>query len=311
MNERITHGPGGLTVVRTPFIASGVVLMAVCCVILAAGAACNSLLYYPSAKEYGSPPAHAPKELRIGSASGNSLHGWFFPALNGTPRGLFLFFHGNARNISAHYRAFLWLTEHGYDYALFDYSGYGKSSGRAGTTAIHLDGVSIIDTAIESFDRGPGYKIIVGGQSLGGAVVLDAVAHANRRERIDLVFVDCAFASYRRIAAYHARAYCTPMGPLVALLVSDRYAPERRLDRLKDIPVLVSHCREDRSVPYEFGTDLFLRMGPKATLVTINCRHTAGYWDERNRIMLLQFFERLCPPIVRAPSRSRSALSAD
>ncbi|MBN1500636.1 MAG: alpha/beta hydrolase [Spirochaetes bacterium] len=254
-------------------------------------AACNSIFYYPSRTDYKRKITQPYEEITILSKSGNKLNGWYFKSQQKKSKGLFVFFHGNARNITVHWRSFSWITEAGYDYFLFDYSGYGKSTGVAGARNIYYDGISALDYIIPLHKDIPDYKIIISAMSLGGAVMLTSAAECSYKDSIDLLFVDCTFPSYKKIAKYHYGNSCMPLKILPPFFISDRYAPEKHLDQIADIPLLMSHCYEDEVIPYFLGEDLYSQLKNPKTFWKLSCKHTAGYWRKENQTKLIDFLE--------------------
>lgn len=245
---------------------------------------CDSLFYYPNKKIYREEKdiAQAHEERFIKSQSGNNLHLWYFTAEN--PKALIIHFHGNARNISAHYKAFAWTLDEGYELISWDYSGYGKSSGKTDREDIYLDSLTMLDYAMQ-IKKEKGYPLIVIGQSLGGAILLGALGDYEDVDDIDLIMVDCTFSSYKKIA----NNYVIGIGQF---LVSDRYAPYKGFNNIKDVPILVSHCKEDTTIPYKYGELLYSELkNERKWFWELSCKHTAGYWKEDNQKRLLEFFD--------------------
>jgi uncharacterized protein len=259
--------------------------------ILGALGACNSIFYYPSHKNYIRKITPEYEEIIINSKGGNKLTGWYFKSQQKTSKGLFIFFHGNARNITAHWKSFHWLTEKGYDYFVFDYSGYGTSTGTAGAKAIYFDGISVLNYILPMHAHIPDYKIIAGAMSLGGAVMLTSAAECDYGNLIDLLFVDCTFSSYKKIAKHYYGDYCFPLKLMPPFFISDKYAPERHLEKIKNIPLLMSHCYEDEVIPYFLGEDLYSQLKNPKTFWKLSCKHTSGYWKKENQIKLVNYLE--------------------
>ena len=64
------------------------------------------------------------------------LHYWRIPAqkrkvVDPHPKGWVVQVHGNAQNLTSHVRGLGWVTELGYGLLIFDYRGYGSSTGKA------------------------------------------------------------------------------------------------------------------------------------------------------------------------------------
>ncbi|MDA3899891.1 MAG: alpha/beta hydrolase [Spirochaetes bacterium] len=248
---------------------------------------CDSLFYYPK-KEFSSKPIPPrQKELFVASSSGNRLHTFVFQPDN--PKAVVLFFHGNSRNISYLYRTFFFLYESGYTYIVFDYSGYGKSEGAASRSSLYKDGIAMLNyahqLAIES-----DLPLITLGQSLGGAVLSSSLDGFDSIDAISLIHLDCTFPSYRDVADYHGQFYVKI--PIGSIVISDLYEPFRTYPKLRENSVLVSHCRQDTTVPYFLGQQIFSQIPTKEKeFWTFDCKHSAAFWKEENQQKLLDYYQ--------------------
>ena len=162
--------------------------------------ACTPVFFQPTGTIYSSPGIYGidyqPVEFR--AADGTALFAWFMPA-RGEAHGTVLYLHGNAQNISAHFANVAWMPAAGFNVLAFDYRGYGGSQGRPTLAGVQLD----IDAAMRLLIERPDVdadRIIVFGQSLGGALAIYYVAHSEYRSHIRAVIADSAFADYRQVA---------------------------------------------------------------------------------------------------------------
>ncbi|MEQ1814714.1 MAG: alpha/beta fold hydrolase, partial [Candidatus Nitrotoga sp.] len=125
---------------------------------------------------------------KIKAADGTLLNAWFLPAQNNSPqpkikpeaKATILFLHGNAENISTHFRSVAWLSLEGFNVLALDYRGYGESKGKPALAGMQLD----IDAAMRhllAHKNADPNKIIIFGQSLGGALAIYYTAHSAYR----------------------------------------------------------------------------------------------------------------------------------
>jgi pimeloyl-ACP methyl ester carboxylesterase len=142
-------------------------LLLACCV---AVSGCTSLFLYPDrVRYYPDRDLETPVEdVWITAADESRLHALHLPA-KGAPRGVVLFLHGNAENLSSHVHAVRWLPAQGYGVLALDYRGYGRSEGRARIGSVHEDAQSALDWLAQHV-ADPPVPLIVYGQSLGAAV---------------------------------------------------------------------------------------------------------------------------------------------
>ncbi len=265
---------------------------------------CTHLFYQPDRFRHFD-PASAGIEYRdvyFKGAHGATLHGWFFPARNGTPeRGSFIQFHGNAENMTTHFNSLFWVTGRGYNLFTFDYSGYGDSEGEAGQKELNEDASAALKEGY-TFEKdraaaaGRPMRLAAYGQSLGGAVLLRALADFPERKELAVVVADSAFLSYRSEARdVMANSWITWLfQPLPYLLVSDAYAPEKTMVALQGIPLIVIHGTADRVVSIRQGRRVYeLAPGPKEFWEVPGGRHIDSMMrkDGEFRERLMRYLE--------------------
>jgi len=256
--------------------------------------ACDSYFFYPQrsfvANPYLDRVVH--EDVFFEAPDGVRLHGWFLRP-NDEPRGTILFFHGNAENISTHVGAVLWLAMEGYQVFLIDYRGYGRSEGTPEMEGIHVDALAAIDRLFrtEGVDKD---RIVVFGQSLGGAVAVYAVANSPHRDRIRALIIDSAFSGYRRIAREKIAEVVLlwPFQTPLSLLVTDRYSPCRWIGRIRPVPVLILHGEADKVVPVRHGERLYrLAEEPKQLWIAPGAGHIQALSDGNLRKRLLSYLD--------------------
>lgn len=231
------------------------------------------LVYYPAGPETGDwqPSGLEFEDAWFEAADGTRLHGWFLPCER--PRGVVLFAHGNAGNLTLR-TGFLRKLRERHDVAVmaFDYRGYGKSEGRPSESGLLQDARAARRWLARRTGVGERDVILIG-RSLGGGVAVDLAARDGARA---LVLIN-TFTSLPDVARR-----LLPVVP-VTLVMSDRYDS---ISKIADYsgPLLVAHGDADGLVPYELGRRLFdAAPGPKR-FVTI-----AG--GDHNTPMTGQFHE--------------------
>jgi fermentation-respiration switch protein FrsA (DUF1100 family) len=252
---------------------------------------CNGLFYYPDQVAYsradrlGTPC----EEVSFTSADGTRLHGWFLPA-QGERKGTVVHFHGNAQNLTSHVGLVTWLPEEGYDVLAFDYRGYGRSAGAADREGLVLDGQAALDYARKRPDV-DATRLLVFGQSLGGAVALATVGEGDPRA-VRGVAVDSTFGAYQGMANQTLGGTLVTY-PFAWLLVSGDHDPVDSLERLPPTPLLVLHGDADEVVPFEEGQALFERAAePKRFVPVPGARHLDAVMSRVGRGALLEFFDK-------------------
>jgi fermentation-respiration switch protein FrsA (DUF1100 family) len=183
------------------------------------------------------------REVYFNSQDGKMLHGWFFPQNKETP--VILFSHGNAGNISDRLHNIRLLLDKGLQVFIFDYRGYGQSSGNPSEKGIYLDGLAAYDYLVQR-ESVPPERIILFGRSLGAAVAIEVALNRNVRSMI----IESGFTSTKEMAG--------TMFPfsLVSRLLPANYNNLEKIGKVR-IPKLIIHGDSDEIVPFAMGKRLF------------------------------------------------------
>jgi fermentation-respiration switch protein FrsA (DUF1100 family) len=202
----------------------------------------NALLFFPERKLLAAPQT-THEEVAIETEDGERLHAWWIPAAE-RPIAHVLFCHGNGGNIGDRVLHAGLLHRAGLDVLLFDYRGYGRSTGRASEEGTYRDARAARAALLDRREVDALHVLYVG-ESLGGAV---AIALALEAPPAGVVLVS-TFTSVRDIARRHY-----PFVP--AAVVPDAY-PSLRLIRDLRAPLLVLHGDRDDLVPLMYGQELY------------------------------------------------------
>ena len=128
------------------------------------------------------------EEVDIRTSDRQVLNGWFMPAKDA--RFTILYCHGNAGNIENRLHRIKFFHDLGVNFFIFDYRGYGKSTGFPTEQGLYRDAQAAYDYLLTRADVDKN-KIIFYGKSLGAAVAIDL---ATRRPAAALVS-ESGFAS--------------------------------------------------------------------------------------------------------------------
>lgn len=223
---------------------------------------CTSVFYQPDRVLYSSPDKfNIPfKNIYITSSDKVKLHGWhlFQKGNFSQKKGLILFFHGNAQNLSSHFLNIAWITETGHEVIIFDYRGYGISTGSPDPVGVNDDALAAIKYAFNIYQKGGYNKFIIYGQSLGGTIALRALKEFKKIDKIDLLVLDSSFLSYVDVAFSTLASFWPTFifSPLSYLLVSDKMSPKEFIKEVP-LPLLVVHGTNDKVIPFKFGKEIY------------------------------------------------------
>ena len=230
------------------------------------------------------------EELALRAADGVALSAWFLPA-RGTPQGTVLFLHGNAENISTHYAGVAWMPLEGFNVLALDYRGYGSSAGAPSLAGVQLDIDAALGALLARRDV-DARRIVLFGQSLGGALALHYAARGARRASLRAVIADSAFADYRLIVQEKLAGFALtwPFQWLPALTVDNAYSPLASIGGLSPLPLLLIHGERDGIVPAHHSRLLYERAAlPKELWMAPDAGHIQALRDPALRARLSEF----------------------
>jgi fermentation-respiration switch protein FrsA (DUF1100 family) len=190
-----------------------------------------------------------------------TLHGWWFAHPHKKDAPVVLFSHGNSGNITIRTGLCELLMRSGASVFVYDYRGFGKSTGLPTVEGVSQDGVAAFDFLQERM----GVKcdqLFLYGESLGAAVT--TYIHS-QRECAGMV-LQSGFSSLRAIAGHS-------FAPLKVypnwLFPHPGFDSEAILRRTEHPPLLVIHGKLDQVVPYAHGLALYEAASARKKLLAL------------------------------------------
>ena len=231
----------------------------------------DHFIYYPSKYPEGRwslarPGPETSKAIHIEdkfltTPDGIRIHGWMcFPGNDVKPVStssppqnepsaaadlpVILFLHGNAGNVTDRYELIQVLVRIPARVLIIDYRGYGKSEGSPSEAGLYSDGQAAWNFVTGDLATSPA-RVVLYGESLGGAVAIDLAA----RENPGGLIVQSSFTSMADMASHIA-------------LVYPRFLLHTRMNSLAKVndircPKLFVHGTNDELVPLEMGKRLY------------------------------------------------------
>lgn len=227
----------------------------------------SNLVFYPeTGREISATPDQIGlpyEDIHLKTSDGISLHGWHVPAVQ--PHGTVLFLHGNAGNISHRLDSVQMFQRLGYSTLIFDYRGYGNSSGKPTEEGTYMDAEAAWLHLTEQRHI-PSCRIVLFGESLGGAVGAWLAA----RQKPAALVIASGFTSVPDLGQ---QLY--PYLP-VRWLARIRYDARESL-RSVAAPVLIAHSPKDDIIPFEHGQALFAVANPPKQFLELAGGHNDGF----------------------------------
>lgn len=198
------------------------------------------------------------RDVTFGGTMGQNLHGWFFE--NPAARWTILFSHGNAGNLLNRQLTVEFLLNCGVSVFLYDYQGFGKSTGKPTVEGICDDAVAAYDYMTKTENVDPD-GIVFYGESLGVGVT----TYLSTLRQCRGLILQSGFAALRKIAldlypplaVYPTSLFPSP--PLDSIAVVKNAHP----------PLLIMHGMQDGVVPFSHGEAIYAAASAKKSFLRL------------------------------------------
>lgn len=224
----------------------------------------EKMLVFPRGGGWDAPGSLAVEEVWLTSADGNKIHAWWCPVDDA--RCVVHYSHGNGGNLSHRADAIRdWQDVAKASVLIYDYPGYGRSSGSPSETGCVAAGQAAYNWLRDVRNVSPG-QIVLYGKSLGGGVATELAMHNDHR----LLVLFCPFTSI------------PDMAQSLFPFLPARYLVRTRFDNLSKLsthagPVLIGHGTNDGVIPHDHSERLHAacRMSTKKLLLYPGAGHAA------------------------------------
>lgn len=210
-----------------------------------------------------------------------------------------VFCHGNAGNMTRNdnQNKIKFLVKQGYEVFIFDYRGFGKSSGEPDEKGLYRDLDSFV-SFLNSRYKIPDDKIVLWGHSMGSAVVIEEASKRN----FEGVIVEGAFTSIEDMKNYRIshKRNADPVHLFVRdyifnhLPITQKLSSKDKIAKIKS-PMLIIHSIKDEMIPVEMGEKL-AKLKPDAQTYFSKTGTHCGYG--RQDKVILEFLNKLSQSAV-------------
>jgi fermentation-respiration switch protein FrsA (DUF1100 family) len=189
------------------------------------------------------------RAVRITTSDGVQLHAWWVSARTGwsQPCGIVIVLHGNAGNITSRRNIAAALADRGLDVLLFDYRGYGASTGSPTEDGLYRDAEAAYRYVLDQAGTAP-ERVVLISHSLGTAVATHLAAQAP----LGGVVLVAPFTSLP--GAARARAPLLP--PFLLPRRENRFDSLTRIQQVR-APILMVAAGQDNLIPEQDAHALF------------------------------------------------------
>lgn len=182
------------------------------------------------------------EELNFKMEDGNVINSILFKSKR-QARGVVFYVHGNADNIRYYGDFAKVFLENDYDVFMYDFRGFGKSSGRIiNERTLQRDNKRLYEQILKRYDE---KKVVVYGYSIGTGLAARVASKHNPKALV----LETPYYDFIDIIKYH-KAY------LPARLITKYFFRTHKYLKYCKCPVYAFHGTEDRRVPYYSGMKL-------------------------------------------------------
>ena len=182
-----------------------------------------------------------------------TIHALHFKTAN--PKGIVLYFHGNAGALDKWGYEAVEFTNRNYEVIMPDYRSYGKSTGNLSEQNMNEDAMLVYQKAIENFDPS---DIVIYGRSLGSGVAVDLATKIDAK----LLILETPFTSIDDVAK--RGFFFLP----VSTLLRFHFNNDQKIDHI-NCPVHIFHGTKDELISYSQSVKLTKIYGDKSILTSV------------------------------------------
>ncbi len=212
------------------------------------------------------------EEIELKTIDAVKISAWYIPGEKLKP--VVLFCHGNASNISdlIHLKIMYILYSIGFSILIFDYRGFGKSTGKINERGTYKDVEAAWNYLLEN-KKVASEDVVIWGRSLGGGV---ASYLASKKNKCKALVLESCFTSIPDLAR---RLF--PFLP-VEKIVRHRYPVKEYMPKVRS-PVVIMHSKADETVPYAHGKKLYALAMSSKRFIDLEGSHKFAFLKSREK----------------------------
>lgn len=207
-------------------------------------------------------------EYTLFTPDGAELNLLYFKCNKQPSKGLVLYYHGNADNLQRWGKYHAIFLAAGYDFMVWDYRGYGKSTGKRTADNMRSDSELVYRFANKRY---PSSQIIIYGRSLGTGLA----SYVAARQEAARLILETPYYSFEDVARTYAPVL--PYGWLLRYeFPTYRYLPQVRC------PVTIFHGTADELLPFASTIKLraLLKEGDEFIVIEGGKHHNLGEYEQ-------------------------------
>ena len=202
----------------------------------------------------------------------------FFKPQISKPKATILFFHGAGGNVSTYFFMAKPLIENGFQVAMVDFRGYGKSTGTPTHKNVAEDGQKCFDLMTQRKDV-KNTKLIIYGASLGSQI--SAHLAKNNKDKISGLVIDGGMSSFADIAAVFAPQFKDALAKMLASV----YSAKEDIKSTEGLPKLFIYSKNDKTVPFSQGEEIYKNAPEPKQFFEFTVDHLSAVTEKPNDVV--------------------------
>jgi alpha-beta hydrolase superfamily lysophospholipase len=217
------------------------------------------------------------QEVTFNTSDNVKIHGWYVAPKPG--QHTILYSHGNGGTIGIRGPIIKLFTDAGYGMLAYDYRGFGNSEGSPSEAGLYKDQEAATNF-LRDVKNTPFKQQILLGESIGGAIAIDAASKNNYRMLVTL----STFTSLPEVAGSlfkNVPGISDLTKKFLPQIIQQQYPSFSKLDTVVS-PTLIVHGTADELVPYEMSNRLYEKLEKRPNGDAITDHLEVGGADHNN-----------------------------
>lgn len=202
----------------------------------------------------------------------------FFKPKTSKPKATILFFHGAGGNVSSYFFMVKPLIENGFQVAMVDFRGYGKSTGVPTHINVAADGQKFFDLMSQRKDI-KDTKLIIYGASLGSQISTHLAK--NNKAKISGLVIDGGMSSFADIAAVFAPQF----KDAIAKMLASVYSAKEDIKATEGLSKLFIYSKNDKTVPFSQGEEVYKNAPEPKQFFEFTVDHLSAMTEKPNDVV--------------------------
>ena len=184
--------------------------------------------------------------------------------------GTIFFLQGSGDNVASWSTYAEHFVKEGYQVYMMEYRGFGTDTGKATHKNVLNDATHALMN-LTNMETVKGSKVIILGQSYGGQIAINLTSKFP--DKVATLVIEGTFTSFNDEVVYQVPFI---IKPFLKVFTHSEYKSKDLIKKITGIPILIIHSREDTTVPFKMGQELYSNANSPKYFWEIKGEHIHG-----------------------------------